>query len=809
MSEISTPLATYRLQLNKDFTLDDAMAIADYLKTLGISHLYLSPIFASTPGSNHGYDITDFTKISEERGGENAFQKLHNFAEKNGLKIILDIVPNHMGVDMSNSYWQDVLKNGRNSPHWSLFDMRLEDNEKIHIPVLGSSLEECLSKDEISIDGDKIKYFKKTFPICDEALELLYKNPNTPIHDILERQHYRLVKWTEIFEKVSYRRFFDVVDLICVRVEEKENYEKTHQALRDILKKYPQIDGVRVDHVDGLADPKAYLENLSQDVKNIWIEKILGREEELCPSWPVKGTTGYEFIDRINQVFVNAEGFKKIEAYWISKVEEKWKDFHACVDACKARALKDLFNFELTRLVNLSTDREEDKTPARIFWSGMLLGLPVYRSYCVSGQASQTDKHFIEKARVKAREILGEEFTRAEERFLPLLLEPRNDKEIQLAREWQQLSGPVMAKGLEDTAHYRYTPLVALNEVGCEPVISSNDLDEFFDWLQTRAEQWPEAMKATSTHDTKRSEDTRARLYALADYADEWIAFFEEASRINAAAKVEYKGSRIPTAETEYFLYQAIIGIWPLTGDIDDEFKTRIKAYMQKSDREARQETNWLNPCETYENEIADFIDHILANPDFVKLASELACKIAPAGAINSLAVQALKILSPGVPDIYQGTESFDFSLVDPDNRRAVDYKLRQYLLGKDKDDWRTGSTKILLTQKLLEIRRDHILPLQNTIQLIPLQAKGEQADNLIAYILTDKNRHSGLIVALPRFPGLMAPDNLSLAWTDISLSLPDFAQLKKLHDCISGQSISSFDVKALLSNYPIAVISF
>ena len=795
------PIATYRLQLNNNFTFTDALGITDYLHDLNISHIYFSPILSSVKGSNHGYDVTDFAAVSPERG---SLKGLEEFIKKicaydNPLKILLDIVPNHMAADLQNPYWRDILKNGPKSEYWNLFDLRIPEGGKIRLPLLATGENDIKV---INHEGRKcLQYLDIIFPLNDESLSF------DDLENILSHQHYEIVRWTDIKDTVTYRRFFDVAGLIGVRVEEEEIYNLTHNYIFDLLKKFPCIDGLRIDHIDGLAYPKAYLDKLAQTESSVWIEKIISRDEALSPDWKCYGTTGYEFIDRLNQLFVHPENFEKIQSYWLQKTSAKWKNFEDCVFNSKQKALKDLFSPELKRLVAASGG-DEDK--ARLFWIGLTCGLPVYRIY---SEQDFNDNQWIKAASATAAHQLGSDYLKAEAEFIHSLSNPV------IAKEWQQLSGPVMAKGLEDTAHYRFTPLIALNEVGCAPVIAAQKKSDYFLWIQNRAKYWPAALNATSTHDTKRSEDTRQRLYALADRPEEWISFFETAISLNARFK-----KNAPSVATEYFIYQSLLGTWPLDNVIDEDYKTRIKNYLQKANREARQETNWADPSIEYEDAINVFIDSILNYAEFITLADDFAKTLSVNGAINSLSVLALKILAPGVPDIYQGCESWNFSLVDPDNRRAVDYSLHQELLfladnmdmNKNRrellkylsENWRDGTIKVWLTRTLLQIRRKHLTYLGTSFKVQELKTSGTYADNLIAYSISMDGK-AGLVILCPRYPGMMKKleGSLKLDWAKTTVQLPGDTFYNLIENF--PVTIKSNLVADLFFDIPIAVFSF
>lgn len=803
------PVATYRLQLNKDFTFHDAAAIVPDIAALNISHLYLSPVFQSVPGSMHGYDVEDFSRLSEERGGEEGFARLHQAAKDAGLKIILDIVPNHMGIAGENPYWFDVLAKGRASPYWKLFDMRVPEGGKLHLPVLAADMAGMVEAG--AIKGERHKKFGmgfsvsgRFFPAREEdsaALETWLDNPvAADLLNILENQHYKFVIWTESTEVINYRRFFDIMDLAAVRVEDEEIFNLSHEYLFQLACKYEAIDGVRVDHVDGLSDPGDYVRKLSQHFNNIWVEKILGPSEQLPESWPVKGTTGYEFIDLMNQVFVDPSGLKILETYWQHKLEPKWESFHACVLESKSEALRTLFSSELKRIVQMTATTTDEGEQAELFWSALTICLPVYRTYAGSEDLSEDDKEFIEAALEEAGSVFGPAFAASRDRFLQRLLSPASDKDAQAVREWQQLSGPSMAKGLEDTAHYRYTPLAALNEVGCEPRHNALTGDEVIRKLDKETRLHPGRLVASSTHDTKRSEDARCRLYALSEEPEQWLSFFESAVKLNQPLK---RGFDLRPA-TEYFLYQALVASWPLDHGVTDEYADRVVVYMQKSCRENRTETSWLKQSGEYEGQVEKFVRAILRHDPFLKLMADCMPSIESKGALNSLAALTLKIFSGAVPDFYQGMEVWNFSLVDPDNRRKVDYKAIRTLSESVKKDeaqisrveflkqlvknWKTGAIKLWLTRTLLHIRQDNI---DTDMRLRPVEITGKQSAGILAYQIG---------------PLTVVTCRLGADEETVQINLPPGTYLNLLdettHD--TGGRLSAAD---LLAHFPVAVL--
>ncbi|MDB5491819.1 MAG: maltooligosyl trehalose synthase, partial [Micavibrio sp.] len=749
--------ATYRLQLTKDFTLRNAAEVIDYLEKLNISHLYLSPVFESAEGSVHGYDGIDFSKVSEERGGYEGFQALCDTIRdrKSPLRLILDIVPNHMAAIPANPYWYDLLEKGQDSENWTFFDLRPGQDKKLHLPILGKKLNEALKEGAITIEAGPtptLRYADQIFPL-NAASRRAIAEGEEDVEKILDMQYYALVYWTESASSMTYRRFFDVTSLVGVRVEAQDNYNKMHKFLQTMLTECDLIDGVRVDHIDGLANPAGYLERLNQDKGAIWVEKIMGPGEALPPGWPVRGTTGYEFIGHLNNLLVNEDGNSMICDWWKDETHSPWSDFTSCVAESKGKVLDIFFGPELNRLISLSSDLAV-ADQSRIFWTGMTIYLPVYRTY-ITDAASEQDRRYLKEAASLATQALGPAFSEASEFFLPLVMQPSSQAMKQLVTEWQQLTGPVMAKGLEDTAHYRFTPLSALNEVGCDADLTPETPEVFYSWINDIGRAYPQNFKATSTHDSKRSEDARHRLYALSDRPGQWIDFCEAAFSLNT------KYTENIGRDVEIFLYQAITGTWPMDDNVNDIYIDRIKGYALKSIREAKLRTSWLAPDEEYEKAVDRFISNILQDSDFITLAAEFSDKLAWMGALNSLAVLTLKILSPGLPDFYQGSELWNFSLVDPDNRRPVDFERGRELLGvinarKDHpallqyllSEWRNGAIKLWLTQTLLQIRRDF---LSEDIQISPVPVQGPGRDRVLAYTLSGPQSAGEILVVCAR----------------------------------------------------------
>ncbi len=814
------PLSTYRIQLNKDFTFDDAEKIVSYLHELGISHLYLSPAFESTPGSNHGYDVTDHLKISDERGGLEKLKNLDRALSKldRPMKMILDIVPNHMAASVNNPYWYDILKNGQNSPHWPLFDMRVPKGQKIKLPVLGENVQDEILAGHIAVEDYQGKQHLRVnddyYPLKDNTSFPQHDHDQfspADIKDIIDQQHYSLEEWHLIFDEISYRRFFDIIGLVGVRVEDDAIYKATNAFILDLKKNLKTIDGVRVDHIDGLSDPAKYLKQLHADFDKIWIEKILAIDEGIPADWPVSGTTGYEFISQLNALFTDADGYQKIEKFWHSYAKPAWSDFEECVMDSKEYVLENLFPAELKRLSNAF----DNKSLAHDFWHGLTVCLPVYRTYYNGRHWSPADEEIIKQSFATARKKYGPRFSEAERYMQDAFFSnsPKNPNHI--IQDWQQLSGPAMAKGLEDTAHYRYTPLLCLNEVGCAPDSPLIEPVEFVKWINSRAQEYPDSMNGTSTHDTKRSEDTRQRLYALSTMSEEWIEYFK------AVLKIPDQSFEHVPAKNIYFTCQTIISVWPLNNVIDNEFIERIKAYSFKALKEAKEETSWPKPNPEFDESIMSFVESLLKNKNFQILTQNFVKILAPRGAILSLSALTLKILNPGIPDFYRGCEVWQFDLVDPDNRRPIDYAQitkmfrdlknveslpAEKILSTLCQEWQSGAVKLWLIKHLLNLRQQ--LDLSHPVASIKMT--GKRRHELMSYQIKGQDPGVYYIITLPiritdepkeelRFP--------ETYWEDTAILLPHYTGME---DCFTNASHTPQNhlmVQDCLNHFPVSIL--
>lgn len=790
------PVATYRLQLHEAFTLDDAARVAADLRRLGISHLYLSPITQATRGSEHGYDVTDPTRVSEELGGERALERLAALLRDHGMHVLLDIVPNHMAASAENPWWADLLARGPASEHARVFDTpwAADADERLMLPVLGAPAEEVLAAGELHITehGGRrtLQYHEQWFPLPDGPGAA---GSATVTRALLDSLPYELVDWRTAQERLSYRRFFDITGLIGVRVEDAAVFERTHAG---ILRWVEQgwIDALRIDHIDGLRDPAGYLAQLAEATAQARggtrcytvVEKILAADEHVPHDWDADGTTGYEFMRMASAFFVDPAGYRRLDQLRRDVTGEA-RPFDDVVHDCKREVLDALFRPELTDVAErLAAVADLPAETTREVLHELTAALGVYRTYISDAGVSVEDRLRIEAARDAVRGRLpAHQHATLDTVCATLLLDRTHDADearthtLDVIARWQQLTGPAMAKGFEDTALYRWPTLLAMNEVGGEPedTADADALHDFFTW---RADHEPGALNATSSHDSKRSGDVRARLLVLSECAADWSSLVED-----ALPRLRAPGAAIAPRD-ELVLLQTLVGAWPLDAQPDEELTSRVQAYMRKAAREAKEETSWLEPDGAYEKALDDTVQRVLADPAARPLRDALQAfveRIALHGAMNSLAQVLLKCAAPGVPDTYQGTERWRFDLVDPDNRRPVDFaQLARYadelepivarptaaavqsLLG----GWRDGRIKqyVLMAAQACRARNAAFAGGYE-----PLTVTGRHA----AHVLTFRRGSgaSSAVAIVPRWPArLAAPDAwpVGAVWDDASV---------------------------------------
>jgi (1->4)-alpha-D-glucan 1-alpha-D-glucosylmutase len=750
------PSGTYRVQVRPEFPLKATAELADYLADLGVSHLYTAPLLTATPGSEHGYDVVDHSQVNPALGGPSALSDLSAALSAAGLGLVVDIVPNHAGVAVpsANPTWWDVLRRGRESDFSDFYDIDWSRG-RLLIPVLADSSD---ALDDLRIEDGELRYYDKRFPIADGTGE------GTP-REVHDRQHYELVNWTRGDSELNYRRFFAIVDLAGLRVEDPRVFEATHA---EILRWYREgiASGIRVDHPDGLRDPAEYFERLRAAAPGAWIvvEKILEPGEEL-PAWPVDGTTGYDALAEVCGVFVDpsTEAFFDTLQHHLTDGETSWQDL---VHQSKYTVATTLLAAELARLARLAPDIEA--APRAL--AELAACFPVYRSYLPFGA-----RH-LARARSEAGrrrpQLIG---------VLDQLTARLRDPADELAARFQQFTGAVMAKGVEDTAFYRWTRFTARNEVGNDPADFGVTPEDFHDASDERRRNWPDAMTTLSTHDTKRSEDVRARLAVLAEVPGDWTEVVRRWARVDP----------IPDPSLAHLIWQAAVGAWPLS-------RERLQAYAVKSAREAAGGTTWQHPDEAFETAVRVMVDKIYDDPALHREVADFAASITPPGWSNSLGQKIVQLTMPGVPDVYQGTELWDFSLVDPDNRRPVDFGARRELLARIDDGWlppvdESGAAKLLVTSRALRLRRQRP---ELFTGYRPVFGEGRCGENLLGF------DRGGAVTIATRLPVGLSRHG---GWGDTAVSLDGHSWTEVFTNTSYGGN--RLAVADLLRTYPVALL--
>ncbi len=987
------PTATYRLQMGRQFTFRDALAIVPYLDELGITDCYLSPILKARPDSTHGYDVCDHSHLNPTLGTEDDFAAFAAELQRRGMGLILDVVPNHMAINHPcNAWWMDVLENGPASVYASYFDINWGPvnphlRNKVLLPILEDQYGKVLESGRIQLGYEDgafyLTYWETRLPIAPESYSALLSfrldeivaklgedhehvqelqsiltalghlppamegltpelitersrekeitkrriaalvSASPAIADaltetlrvvngavgeprsfdhldaLLNQQAYRLAFWRVAGEEITYRRFFDINDMAAIRVELPEVFAHSHEVVLRLLAE-GKATGIRVDHPDGLWDPKAYLEQLQRsyivarvraelaasdsDVSDadltqalspwlldlrqgsrgtpwplyVVVEKILSEGEPLPSDWAAYGTTGYDFLNVTNGLFVDGARRRIFDRIY-SQFTGMRTSFRDLANSTKKMIMLVSLSSEVNTLSNLLDRIAEQHRWYRDFTLNSLTFaireviacLPVYRTYLtgLDAGASRRDEANVEAAVAEAKrrnprtahqifDFIGDTLLLRNVTDFP---EEERPSLVEFAMKFQQVTGPIMAKGVEDTAFYVYNRLTSLNEVGGNPAQFGTSVRDFHRYNAERARRWPHAMLATSTHDTKRSEDVRARINVLSELPDEWRAALRRWSRLNARKKSRVDGAPAPDRNDEYLLYQTLLGAWPGDGigaPPSDELVQRIAAYMLKATKEAKVHTSWVNPNEGYDAAVKDFVERILTDADSAAFLDDfrtMAQRVAELGYWNSLAQQALKLTAPGVPDIYQGTELWDLSLVDPDNRRPVDYERRRVML-RELQRWEKrakgdligladelvtsaadGRIKLYLTHRLLAFRRAHE-GLFARGGYVPLDAHGPQRDHVVAFARTSE-REAALIV-VPRLVGrLLGPRGGAPVgpgvWADSVLALPRGQERSVYRDVLTGEQRSVvagaegawLPLGEVLGHFPVAVL--
>ena len=919
---MTVPRSTLRLQFHRGFTFDDAAKHVDYFAALGISHVYASPITTAEPGSMHGYDTVDYTQVSAECGGEAGLKRLVDKLRAHNMGLIVDMVPNHMGVGgSSNAWWLDILEWGRHSAYARHFDVDWHSPDpalrgKVLQPTLGAPYGEELAAGRIALHfaSDTGRFFigygPHVFPICpidyasilqsadradlsalaerfqglttqptdqpraaearnalrefvaqngNSAIEIVLQAyaPEDPVtrdrlHRLIERQHFRLAWWRTASDEVNWRRFFDISTLAGVRVERPEVFDAVH-ALAFRLYQEGVVDGLRIDHVDGLAEPREYCQRLRQRLTElrdsapyVVVEKILGRGEPLRDDWPVDGTTGYDFMSDVGALLHDPAGAEPLARTW-AELTGRSPRFADEALAARRKILAENLSAELDRAARALhriardslTTRDFTFTTLRRVLTELVVHFPVYRIYPQNGLRSATDNIYFDQALAGAQAALS----RADHVVLDRVNAwlggsaeeapgtrtgappqqqgqgggppPHAGSSRRTAQTlFSQLTAPVAAKAVEDTACYRYGRLLSRNEVGSDPGEFALSVEQFHAANLERSQRFPHALLATATHDHKRGEDVRARLAVLSEIADDWSATLRAWSTLNAPQRRALDGKPLssvgqdrsddwaPGAAAEAMLYQTLVGCWPPDLQPDDEagvkeLAERVAQWQLKALREAKLQTNWLAPDEAYETGCRDFLFDILApqrRDGFLKELAAFVARIGRAGALNSLQQTVLRLASPGIPDLYQGTELWDFSLVDPDNRRPVDFAKRESLLVQTPPSeflpsWHDGQVKLAVVQRVLALR-EHLPELLSQSTYLPLTVRGPHASSVIAFARRHGNAWA-VVVASRLAAGLLGDDgDLPLVdaakWADTAVEMPSDLSSRALFDWLS-----------------------
>lgn len=956
------PRATYRVQLHADFRFEHARDLVPYLCDLGISHLYCSPPLRARPGSRHGYDVTDHGQINPELGGRAEFDRLVETLHRHGMGLVIDIVPNHMGVlGGDNAWWLDVLENGESSAYAEYFDIEWHPADtalagRVLLPILGDQYGVVLERGELKLVFDapngafSVEYFEHRLPIdpasCGDLLrQALRAMPSAsaagagaelerlalafaclPTRDVrdgasralrcreapalkaalaaclaarpqlgeaiaravaslngrpgsrasfdaldalLGAQAYRLAHWRSAGDEINYRRFFDINELAALRMERAEVFEATHRMVLELAAS-GAVDGLRIDHPDGLADPAVYFARLQQRYAQmaklpppasgaaalplyVVVEKIVAPHEQMPREWAVHGTTGYRFANLVNGVLIDTEAKARLDRVWRAFVGDEAQDFDDLSGHCRQLVMEGNLAGELTVLANrlLRLAREDRRTrdftlnSLRRALAAVVAAFPVYRTYVIDKPSTQ-DRRFISWAigRARRRSLATEagifDFLQRVLLGRPLPGAPDGQAErfAAFTRRFQQYTAPVAAKGIEDTALYRHHRLISVNDVGGDPDVFGMSIAAFHGATRDRSLHWPHTMLTTSTHDAKRSEDVRARLDVLSEMPAAWRLTVRRWSRLNRSRRRTVDGESAPRRNDEYLLYQRLLGSLP-AGPLDDaalaDYTQRIEQTALKAARESKVVTSWINPNAEYEAALTSFVRAVLSPREgqlFLEDLAATASVVGWYGALNSLTIALLKCLSPGVPDFYQGCELIELALVDPDNRRPVDFErrrtaldaLRQLAAQPDRgvalrallQSAPDGRAKLWVIWRALELRAELDDMLRRT-DYVPLQVDGPRARHVIAFARRDGPRW--LVVVAARLFASLGLDRADLpvgdTWTDTSIAWPEAdvaPQGAWLTDAISGArhalTSGTLPLAAVLRDFPVAALS-
>ncbi len=944
------PASTYRLQLNPSFGFREAREVVPYLSALGITDCYVSPILAPRPGSTHGYDVCDHNRLNPELGTREDFQAFCDVLQEHSMGLVLDFVPNHMGIDpQANLQWRSVLENGPSSRFAGFFDIdwnpvKDELKDKVLLPVLDDQYGNVLEAGRLQIRFDNgsfsLQYADHNFPLnprqtrqvlshkldslrgqlgedhadVRELLSIVFHLEHIPafvetapemvterdrekgvasqrlaalaanspsirefieknvqefngtaglarsfdlLHQLLDMQPYRLSYWTTAVHEINYRRFFDINELAGIRMEDPAVFQATHTLLSELTRQ-KLVTGLRLDHVDGLFNPRQYFRDLQKQCAPdgapvyVLVEKILSRGESLRSDWDIHGTTGYEFLNDVAGLFVDpahAAALHKLYARFTGRSGR----FADLVYESKKLIVATSMSSELNVLAHeLNRISESDRRYRDFTLDSLQEGLrevvacfPVYRSYATAEGHDSYDERAVDAAVTNALRrnpvLEPSMFAFIREMLLPQktpgLSDADYERRVRFAMKFQQYTGPVQAKGVEDTAFYRYAPLASLNEVGGDPARFGRSVAEFHKVNSQRSEHWPLSMLSTSTHDTKRGEDARCRIAVLSEIPEEFRGMLSRWSRTNAGLKKLVEGEPAPDSADEYLYYQALLGAWP--ADVADappaQFVERMQNYMLKAIKEEKVHSSWIHPSQQYDDAVREFVRRTLAGVEgkrFLRTFLPFQRRVALAGLVNSLAQLVLKVVSPGVPDFYQGTEFWDLSLVDPDNRGAVDYGTRtlflqhigpllegNYTIEEWKREllamtgsWANGQLKLFCTAVALNLRRRH-KDLFLFGDYVPFTVQGERSDRVVA--LGRQHGREVVIAIVPRLCArLVTPSSLfpvgQNCWRDTAVALSPPFHERRYRNLFTGGSFWASESIALnkeLETLPVSLL--
>jgi (1->4)-alpha-D-glucan 1-alpha-D-glucosylmutase len=894
---MSTPSSSYRLQVREHLDFEGAARLAPYLAQLGISHLYLAPVCSAMPGSTHGYDGIDFNAIEPALGGMEGFRALVAALHAEGLKLIVDFVPNHMAASPLNPWWRDVLEWGQASAWAQHFDVDWTA-AKLLVPVLGETYASALDNGHLKLrllpdaGGFALSYHDIALPLTPRSYAFILSRidltgaielsrrfalaaPDTTaelkaelgsmiagdgddafgaamaaiqedgaaLHELHEAQVWRLAHWRTSRESLTYRRFFEIADLVGVRVELPSVFDDVHRCVLSLVSD-GAIDGLRIDHVDGLADPLAYLNRLQMTIGRpgfyLAVEKILEADEALPSQWPVAGTTGYEFIRELAALFVAGNTASELSLAYAKFVGAD-VDYREMVASMKRRTLTRNLAGELDVLASQAYELAQRDLHTRDFGRDtlrraiieMATALPVYRTYVDAAGARPRDLKLLEQTAARARTTREVEDEAAIDFVLKILTLDLPAPEAQgaaltFAIRFQQTTGPLVAKAIEDTLFYRFNRLIGLNEVGGEPDMPGGTLEQFHEAMQVRLRDQPGGMTSTSTHDTKRGEDARTRIYTISECPGEWSAAVERWSALNDVHCSNLPSGPAPEPEMLWFFYQSLVGAWPADLDPEDEggvcrLRDRIAALMHKAAREAKVRTSWAQPSGDYEAAVDQFVKRVLdprASKEFLRDFLEVARPMFVAGALVALSQLTVKLAAPGVPDVYQGTEFWDLSLVDPDNRSKIDFDRRRAALATVcerspadlLDDWSSGAIKLRLLQAGLALRR-HLQGWEHA-EYVPLQCEGSHQHHVVAFARVFDE--AAVIVVSVRLPLELLRDEACpmvspQRWGDTALLMPARLERLKLVDAITREPLDCerrLLLRKVLRHFPVALLT-